>query len=147
MLVMYQYHCQMAENKGCGQAGRQTVRRTQSMFSITGRHWELSLNHPSLLLWPSHHCSSCIFVFVSPSSPPTPTSLSLSLTLLPFSACAELWSSDEWKMYYSVAPSHRHTHIQYARAWVFSFFAWLSFFAVGPSLNEISWVYHISVSG
>ena len=42
-------HCQKTESEGRGQAGRLMVRRTQSVFSTTGRHWELSLNHPSLL--------------------------------------------------------------------------------------------------
>lgn len=94
-----------------------------------------------------------LFLSLLPALPP-PTPLPLSFTLTPFAACAELWSSDKWKMYYSAAPLHKHTrgathrHIYSTRAHVCSTAsAWLSVVAVGPSLNGISWVVHISVSG
>ena len=47
--MLLKCHCHKTEPEGLGQAGRLTVRWTQNVFSTTGRHWELSLNHPSFL--------------------------------------------------------------------------------------------------
>ena len=96
-------------------------------------------------------------VLVSPSNTPTPTSLSLFCSPPFLSVCCALkfWRVKDVLFSSTVAQTHTHTHThrhthththtysRHVHAWS-TMSVWLSIFAVGPSLNGISWLYHIS---
>lgn len=129
-------HCQKTTDRDWRLwAGRQTDRQKMclALMEDTGSYHSIICRFFDLLTI-VHLVSS--FLSLLPALLPSLLFLSLSPSLLPFSACAELWShsSDESKMYYSVAPLHRHTRAHrktdtvYTRACVFSYVC----VAVGP---------------
>lgn len=92
-------------------------------------------------------------IFVSFFSPPTPTPPGVFLSSLSLSMCCAL-KSQLWRVkdvLFSRAVHHTHMHQirerRQCKHTCRTMTVWLSVLAGGPSVNEISWIYHISVCG
>lgn len=139
--------CQKMETKGSGQDDKK-----QNKDVLCWR--KSSLSHLSLLLWPSHYCSSCAFVLVSSCFTATSTSLGLFLSppcpSVHWALKSQLWRVKDVLFSSSVTHTLTHTHMltqSQSKRVCSPVSVWPCELAGSPSVNEISWMTHIPLRG